>query len=52
MYSIYVSDHHRQLDLSYHMIHQDVVLAKLNARCLKKDKSKKMFRGTIDFKRF
>lgn len=52
MYSIYIGDHHRQLDLSYHMIHQGRrSVSKIETQGALKDQAKKMFRGTIDFKK-
>jgi FeS assembly protein SufD len=50
--SVYLADGDRSIDLSYHMNHRGRrSISNIETRGALKDKSKKVFRGTLDFKR-
>lgn len=50
--SIYLGDGERVLDLSYHMIHEGYrSKSDIQVRGALKDRSKKVFRGTLDFRK-
>lgn len=51
IYSIYIGDKDRELDLSYYMNHLErKSISNIEAKGALKDKAKKVFKGTIDFK--